>query len=59
SKITTAIVCLAALQMEVEDLDHFYSTALLCVPNYTIPAIINKMVELSMWRWVRQPAGRS
>ncbi|KAI1888636.1 hypothetical protein AGOR_G00187190 [Albula goreensis] len=62
---TTASTLIAALQMEVEDLDHFYSTALLCIPNYTIPAIINKMVELSrkdsivikpVWRWVRQPA---
>ncbi|KAJ8372755.1 hypothetical protein AAFF_G00277630 [Aldrovandia affinis] len=60
-----AAALISELQMEVEDLDHFYTTQLMCFPNYSSPAIVGKMSEISRkntiiikpaWWWISAAA---
>ncbi|XP_035280960.1 erythroid membrane-associated protein-like isoform X1 [Anguilla anguilla] len=61
----TSARLISELQMEVEDLDHFYASVLMCAPNYSSPFILDKIMNMSRkngiiikpaWRWLREAA---
>ncbi|XP_036384641.1 erythroid membrane-associated protein-like [Megalops cyprinoides] len=56
---------ISELQMEVEDLDHFYSPRMMCTPNNSNPATIDQMSAMSkkhpiiiksVWKWIQEAA---
>ncbi|KAG7477073.1 hypothetical protein MATL_G00089350 [Megalops atlanticus] len=59
---------ISELQMEVEDVDHFYSSRMMCTPNNSNPTNVDQMSAMSkkhpviiksVWRWIKEAAGRT